>query len=197
MGERPVERFRPTSGPVTGGIALVVVLAVVVIGVLDRQSGFPAPVVTGALVVGVLVWAAALRPRVWVTEQSLVMRNMLDTVSVPLAAIEEIVVRQVLAVRAGRKRYVSPAVGRSWRQTLRSGKKGPSAAAGAEPAGSYPDFVEQRIRRLADDERAKRGIERYSEEQVALAAGISRDPAWPEIAALVLTTLAFVVTLVL
>jgi hypothetical protein len=194
MADPTVERFRPTSGRVTGVIALLVVLAVVVIGVADRESGFPVPVVTGALVVGVLVWAATLRPRVWLTERSLVLRGMVDTVSIPLAAIEEIVVRQVLAVRAGDRRYVSPAVGRSWRQTLKSNKRDPNQV---DPArASYPDFVEQRIRSRADDARAKSGIARYSDEQVALAAGIRRELAWPEIIALVVVVVAFVATLV-
>ena len=70
-----------------------------------------------ALVVGVVVWCAMLRPRLWVTTSDVVMRNMFSTVRVPLAAIEQITVRQVVAVRAGDKRYVSPAVGKSWRQS--------------------------------------------------------------------------------
>ncbi|MCW2766692.1 MAG: hypothetical protein JWO11_2651 [Nocardioides sp.] len=193
MGNQSVERFRPTSGRVTGSIGLVVALAVVVIGIFDREA-FGPPVVAAALVIAVLVWASTLRPRVSVTEECLVLRNMLDTVSIPLASIEEVAVRQVLAVRVGRRRYVSPAVGRSWRQTIKSNK---SERAGDVALASYPDFVEQRIRQRCDDERAKRGIERYSDEQVALAADVQRRPAWFEIAALAVASVTFVVTLFL
>lgn len=188
----PVERFQPTSGRILGGIALVGVLAIVVIGVVDRDHGFPAPVVAGALVFGVLVWAAMLRPRVWATREHLVMRNMLHTVSIPLAAIETVVVRQVLAVSAGDDRFVSPAVGKSWRQALRSNKEAKRATA----TQSYPVFVEERISQLAEDARAQQGVRRFSDEQVALAADVRREWAWPEIAALAACVVALVVTLV-
>lgn len=199
MTDEVVERFSPTSGRITGVIALVTVVAIVLISVFDRESGFSAPVVAVALTVGVVVWAAMLRPRVWVTGRYLVMRNMFNTVSVTLAAIEEVAVRQVLAVRAGDDRYVSPAIGRSWRQALRGRSSAapnigdPSAVTG-RPAPSYPDFVEDQIRQYADDARAQLGLPRHSDEQVALAAGTLRRPAWIELGALGATVVAFVVT---
>ncbi|MDN4173646.1 hypothetical protein QWY28_11865 [Nocardioides sp. SOB77] len=189
------ERFRPTSGRVTGVLALVAVAGIVVLGFVD---GFPAPVVAGAVVVGVLAWASMLKPRVIVADRRLVLRNMLETTSIPLAAIEELAVRQVLAVRVGEKRYVSPAVGRSWRNTLKSSKRpaatdGDGAAPRKDPA--YADVVEARIRQLVDDDRAQRGIERYSPEADALAAEVRRTPAWTELALLAAALVAFVVTL--
>jgi hypothetical protein len=190
MPEEPVERFRPTSGRIMGVLALALVAAVVVTGVLDRQHGPPLPVVAGAVVFGALVWSAMLRPRVWITESDLVLRNMLETVSIPLAAIETVVVRQVLAVSAGDARYVSPAIGNSWRQTIKSNR----ATERKAPADSYPVFVEERISRLAEDARAKRGIRRFSDEQVALAADVRRRPAWPEIVVLAVATVVFVVS---
>jgi hypothetical protein len=197
--EAPVERFRPTSGRVTGVLALVLVAAVVVIGLVDRTHGFPLPVVAVALLVGVLVWAAMLRPRVWATEEDLVLRNMLDTAWIPLAAIEKVVVRQVLAVSAGEKRYVSPAVGKSWRQTLKSSRArgaGDSDESSTDVrTASYPDFVEGRISRLAEEARAKRGIGLLSDEQLALAAGVRRRWAWPEVIGLVVAGLLVVLSL--
>jgi hypothetical protein len=192
MREEPVERFRPTSGRILGVLALAIALAVVVIGVVDRESGFSAPVVAAAVVVGILVWASMLRPRVWVTEQDLVMRNMLHTVCIPLAAIEQIAVRQVLAVSAGEKRFVSPAIGRNWRQAFRANR----AARQPTATESYPVFVEERIAQLAEDARAQAGITLLSDEQLVLAEGVRRTWAWPEIVALVVASVAFVVTLV-
>lgn len=200
MTEAVVERFSPSSGRITGITVLVTVAAIVAFSAFDRESGFSAPVVAGSLAAGVIAWAAMLRPQIWVTERDLVLRNMFETVSVPLGAIEEIVIRQVLAVRAGGERYVSPAIGRSRRDTIKSGS---STGAGSRHAParvahsttSYPDFVETRIRQLAEDARAQLGITPYSDEQVALALDAVRRPAWIERVALGVTLVAFVVTL--
>jgi hypothetical protein len=131
-----------------------------------------------------------LRPRVWATESDLVLRNMLDTVRIPLAAIESVAVRQVLAVGAGDARYVSPAIGQSWRRTVKAGR-----GATRKPAESYPFFVEERIGRLAQDARARLGVRRYSAEQAALAEGVRRQPAWVEIGSLTVAGLVFVASL--
>lgn len=201
MVDEVVERFSPTSGRITGIFVLVTVAAIVLISIFDRESGFSAPVVTGALAIGVVVWAAMLRPRVWVTQRYLVLRNMFETISVPLGAIEEIAVRQVLAVRAGADRYVSPAVGRTRRQAMKT-RRSPVAlpeasAMNTRIAPSYPDFVEAQIRRYADEARAELGLTRNSDEQVALAEGALHRPAWIELGALSVTAVTFVVTLIL
>jgi hypothetical protein len=187
-----VERFRPTSGRIMGALGVLIAAAVVVIGVVDREHGFSMPVVFAALFLGVLTWAAMLRPGLWATQDELVMRNMLETVHIPLGAIEQVAVRQVLAVSAGEKRYLSPAVGRSRKQALKSNRPSDPAA---DPAESYPAFVEDRISRLAENARARRGIALLSDEQLELARGVRRRPAWPEIAGLVVGAVGFVVSL--
>ncbi len=198
MTEEVVERFRSTSGRITGIIALVLVAAVVAIGLLDRENGYPAPVVWGALVVGVLVWSAMLRPRLWATSSSLVMRNMLSTTSIPLAAIEQVLVRQVVAVRAGDQRYVCPAVGKSWRQALKSDRPAhPDKPPKPDTAVPYATFVEDRLHQLTEEARAREGVALLSDEQLALAGGVRRDWAWPEIAALALTCAGLLIALVL
>lgn len=188
-GDQVVEKFRPTSGRILGVIALAIALAVVVISIVDREHPFPAPVIWGALLGGSLAWSAMLRPRLWVTTSDLVMRNMASTIKIPLIAIEQIVVRQVVVVGAGERRFVSPAVGKSWRQSVRSnrGKKASSSA-------SYVDFVDDRLHQLAEDARAQRGITLMSDEQLAAAQGIRREWAYPEIAALVVSGLGFVLS---
>ena len=192
MKQEPVEDFRPSSGRVQGVIAVTAAAGLVVIGLRDVDSGFPAPLIAVCLLLGVLAWASMLRPRVWATADDLVMRNMLHTVRIPLAAIHTVVVRQVLAVGVAEGRYVSPAIGQSARATARAdaGKAKKSATE------SYQVFVRERSGQVADTARSELGVEKHSEEQAALAAGVSRSWAWPEIAALGAGTIALVVTLV-
>lgn len=193
-GSKPgevVERFRPTSGRIIGSIALALAVAVVVIGLFDRDFAFPAPVVWGALFGAALVWCSMLRPGLWATTSDLVMRNMASTVLIPLAAIDQVAVRQVVVVSAGEQRYVSPVVGRSWRQAIRGDKRPPKPGA----ATPYPVFVDERLHQLTEEARAKAGITLLSDEQLALAAGVRREWAWPEIALMSLTGLGFVASI--
>jgi hypothetical protein len=142
---------------------------------------------------------------VLVQGHDLVLRNMLSTVFIPLASIEELAVRQVLAVRAGGKRYVCAGVGRSLRQAMRGsavqkareqmgGLRGELAAV-REPGMNYADYVEIRLQELIKEDRARRGIAKFSDEAEALARQARRVLAWPEIAALVVTGLFTVVAL--
>ena len=199
MQQQPVERFHPTSGRVTVVLVLLLAGVVVVVGVADPGS-IGAPVIAGAVLAAVLAWASMLRPALWATREDLVMRNMLETVRVPLAAVEQLAVRQVLAVRAGEKRYVSTVVGRPWRKAVRSGRSGHAAApaAGEAPAAGLPyaDFVEQRLHQLMADAREAAGVRSLSDEQAALAAGVRREPAWLPIGLSSAAAIAFVVTLV-
>ena len=117
-GEAVVERFQPTSGRFSGWAAVLLSAAVVVAMVAYLDDGFPAWVGGVALLVGVLSWAAMLRPALWATEEHLVMRNLAETVHIRLAAVEELAVRQVLAVRAGDRRLVSTVLGRTWRKAM-------------------------------------------------------------------------------
>ena len=96
-------RFRPTGGRIMGGLAVVAALVVVAIAVAD-PGVVAGPVVAGAVTIGVLGWASMLWPRVSVTSEDLVLRTMVEYQRLPLAAIEDLAVRQVLAVRVGDKR---------------------------------------------------------------------------------------------
>lgn len=195
----PRERFHPTGGRVVGVGTILLALGAVAWGLVSDV--FTPPVIAGAAVVAVLAWAALLRPGVDVREDRLVLRNMLETIHVPLGAIEDVAIGQVLAIRAGRKRYVSPAIGRTMRQAMRKNSphaRGPTKfQLGQLDRSGYADYVEDRIRRLAADDRLERGVREGSEEQARLAAGVRREPAWPEIVLLALSLAAFVVTLFL
>lgn len=168
-----VERFHATSGRVTGWMALVLAAIVVVAGVVYLDDGFPAWVIGVALLGGVLAWAAMLRPALWATGDHLVMRNLAETVHIRLAAVEEMAVRQVLAVRADDRRWVSTVVGRSWRKAIRSGS-GPGAGAEPTEGMAYADFVEHRLHELVDQARTAAGVRPGSPEQLALPDAVRR-----------------------
>ncbi len=187
------ERFRPTSGRLTGGFGLATAAAVALSGFADEDLAFPVPARMAALVVGVLIWAAALRPRVELAGPDLVLRNMLDTTHIPLAAIEEIITRQMFIVWVGPTKYTSPALNRS---TLQLRSAGANLGAGV-PRVNYVDYVEDKIRVAMAAERVRRGVSPVSPEQKALGAEVRRTLAWPEIVALAVTGLAFVVSLFL
>ena len=205
-----VERFA-SVGRVTGAVGLVVVVAIVAIAIVDPGS-IPLVVVAGTVVVGLLLWASTLRPQVYVTDGDLVLRNMLETIRIPLASIDEVAVRQVLAVRVGERRFVSPAVGRSVRQVLKTARTsrpgdetrpafgptlGGASPAQMDPGIPYADFVEHRLRDLIEFDRTNRAIRARSAEVDALAAQVRREPAWPEIVGLVLATAFLVVAILL
>lgn len=188
-------RFRPTSGQIMGSLAVLAALAVVAITVADPDT-VPVPVAAGAVLLGVLGWASMLWPRLSVTADDLVLRGVVETVHVPLAAIEELAVRQVLAVRAGDRRFVSTAVGKSWRKAM-VGDKPATRKDTDRPITEvdYVDHVEQEIRNRMERARAAAGIALLSDEQLALAAGIRREPAWLPISLIAAATLGLLASI--
>ncbi|MGN0063211.1 MAG: hypothetical protein ACI379_03125 [Nocardioides sp.] len=178
-----VERFPTTAGRVTGVLTLFVGVVLLVIGTVDPDYRF-APWALAAIVLAmVLAWAAMLRPALWVVdEETLVLRGMLDTAHVPLAGIDEVNVRQVLAVRAGRRRFVSAAVGRSRRTITRPASLKDASAESAEQHGrvEYGLFVETRLRELVAAAHRRGGFDPFSEEHdEASARAVRRWDALP------------------
>ena len=57
----------------------------------------------------------------------------------------------------------------------------------------YADFVEIRVQELVNEDRMRRGVKRFSPEADELAKEVRREPAWPEIAALVAAAVFVVV----
>ena len=181
-----VERFEPTSGQVTGWMTIVLAAVLAVAGVVYADDGFPLWVAATGLLVAVLAWAAMIRPALWATHEHLVMRNLLETVHIRLAAVEEMAIRQVLAVRAGDRRFVSTVVGRTWRKTLQSRHR-PGGLADREAVAPtegmhYADFVENRLFDLVDQARTRADVRPGSPEQLALPDAVRREPAWLPIA---------------
>ncbi|CAM3617184.1 hypothetical protein [Nocardioides zeicaulis] len=193
-----VERFHATSGRVTGWMAMVLAAVVVVAGVAYADDGFPLWVAAAALLVGVLAWAAMLRPALWVTTEHLVMRNLAETVHVRLAAVEEMAVRQVLVVRAADRRWVSTVVGRTWRKALtsrhRPGGLATDAALAPTEGMHYADFVEDRLHDLVDKARSREGVRPGSREHLALPDAVRREPAMVPIVLVVGSVLLLLVS---
>jgi hypothetical protein len=175
-GHAVVERFEATSGRVTGWMTVVLSALLVVAALAYLDDGFPAWVGAAGLLVGVLAWAAMLRPAMWATEEHLVMRNLAETVHVRLAAVEELAVRQVTAVRAADRRLVSTVVGRSWRRSLTS-RRASAAEDGPRDGMPYADWAEDRLHELVDAARARAGVRAGSKEQLALPDAVRREPA--------------------
>ena len=200
-----VEVFRPTSGRFLGVVGVLVCAGVVVIAVVDPGSGIGVTGAAVAVLVGVLVHGSMLKPLVRATDDELELVNLFETVRLPLAAVESVVVRQVLAVRVGDKRYVSPAVGRTFRQALRKPRSTrelamtpvPGEGLVAEEGMNYADYVEDRLRELCAQARSRHRVKMGSEQQAELAGRVSRRPAVVQIGVVVAAGLVMVLSLVL
>jgi hypothetical protein len=216
MAEQPtaeIQRFRPTNGRVMGVLGLLMCAFVAVVLIVTDAPHVAVPGVFACLFMAGLVWVALLRPSVSATETELHIRNLFESVQIPLASVDTVVVRRYLLVRSGGQRYICPAISRPLRKTVRNEMKwsgqqpmGPGVSAerlGAlqtdvkdQPELAYPDFVEQRIIALAASDRARRGIEERSEEEYELGSQVVRRIAWAEVVALIVLAVGFVVTLV-
>jgi len=182
------ERFPSTSSRITGLICLGTAAIVLVLAILPLDPGTPLGVAIGACFAALVTWVVALRPAVRVTERDLLLRNMLVTIRIPLVMIEKVVITQVLAVSAGGRRYVSPAIGYSLRQTVRSRSPRRAEESEATVVDSVQAFVEERIRYHVREAR-----ERRARETDPPAVDVRRSSAWLEIAGLVGLAVAFLV----
>lgn len=193
-----VERFPPTSGRFSGILGLAAAAVVFTLAVVARSTGVALGVAILACLGAIMCWSILLRPALWVTAGDLVMRGMFSTLRIPLAAIDSVIVTQVFAVKAGERRYVSPVIGHTVRQTMRAKMRDGRRPTGDAPASTdnHQAFVEARVAHLAQDTRERLGIRKGSPEQQALAADVRRTWARPELAGIALAVLAFLVWLV-
>jgi hypothetical protein len=191
MADEQTEWFTSWGGRVMGIIGLAAAALVALLGITGIGGDYhPAAYAVCGLFAAV-VWVTMLRPAVGIRDDVLVLRNPLTTVTIPLAAVQQVAVGQFLAVLAGDRRYTNAAVGRG-----RFAARRDDALTDTSPQRSFGGVVESRIRHRAHDARASQGIEERSEEQDALAAGVQREPAWLETGLLVVLALIVVVTLV-
>ena len=165
----------------TAGIVAAPVVAVAALVTDQSMTGLRVALV--AACVGVLAWMVLLRPRVTAYADTLVLRNMASDTSLPLARVENVIVRHTLNVWVDDRRYTCAGIGRSTRTMLRSDGR-PSPAGDAD----YPSFVESTIEELARS--AKRDLR-------GEPPAVRREWAVRELAALGVLALALAVSFVL
>jgi len=182
-----IEKFRSGGGRLLGYVALALGLAVAVLVLADGYQSNEWKVLTGIAFFGFASWVVLLRPLVAITGGSLLVRSMLSDVRLPLASVEDVKIRQFLVVRAGGHSWTSTGLGRSKMQLWRLRR-------GHDDAGNkHADFVEERIRAVGENARAKAGIALLSDEQFNLASGVRPAWSWPVIGGLVGLSVAFLV----
>lgn len=183
MSDDRVTWFGATNGRVTGVIGLIAAVVVVVVSAVD---GSTAGVLAG-LLVGLVSWLVLLRPRVGMRGSDLLLRGIVSTVTVPLASIDGVAIRQVLAVWVDGRRYVNAAVGRTFREINRQRRAGGQVEELPVHESKYADHVQDLI-----TERA-----REARRDGAPMGQVRREWAWLEVGVLVVLVVALVVAVAL
>jgi hypothetical protein len=206
---QPVERFKPTSGQVLGyvGLACAVFALGYVAWTVHNLTGLR--IGLGAVLFGAVVWVTQLRPRATAYPHHVLLKNAVRDAHVPLAAVDEVSIGQTLSLWVGESRYTCIGIGNSIRNDVKSRRRAALDEADIgtsrfselrrkadlagldERAMSYQTFVVTRLEELVDQ--AKREHAR-TDQQPGRARWTT---AWPELAVLVLSGVAFVVSLFL
>jgi len=198
-GGRPVERFGPTSGQGSGYAGIVLAASTVGYVAVTAPTLTGLRVALGALFFASLAWAVVLRPRVHVFGDRLVLRNAFRDTHVPLKAVEHVTLGQALTVWAHGERHQCLGVSRSGRAQMRAQRRqaaathhgaGEAMAAAAAHDLQQETYAVRRLRELAQGAQREPGRE-------AEADPVRHILAWPEVAAVVVTGLALVLSLVL
>lgn len=208
-GERPVERFKPTTGTLVGYAGLLAAAFAVGYVALNVHTVAGLRIALAASFAAVVVWVSQLRPRVTAYPRTLHVKGTLRDAVVPYVLIDEVALGQTLNVWVGDRRFVCIGIGLSLGADLRQRAKkqrqgsllGSSRtrqfsekaemAAPDQTAMSYQTFVVTRIEELV--EQARKQMARAGE--TADPAQVRRPYAVPEIVALAVTGIAFVATL--
>ena len=195
------ERFGPTNGRVPGALGIGAVLVAVVAALADGWHDSDLLLLSCLALASLLIWVVMFRPSVRSDGTLLHLRNMVSTTTVPLPLVDKALVGAMLLVRVGDTTYKSIALQRSRRKGRSADGAGLRSARGgshqhtvmpmgsiAKEFGDYSDFVEERIKYLADEARVhRRGVG----EPVRLTW------AWPEIAGLLVLSVLVILALVL
>jgi hypothetical protein len=201
-----IERFRPTTGAAVGWSGLGMLVLVAAYCLVEVHTVVGLRVVLGCLLGAVVLWVTQFRPRVTAYDEGLLMHGSIMDTLVPYPAVDDVRLGQVLVVRSGGRRFTCVGIGQSlgadMRRRFRATGHGNTldlhrnyVFAGQqpgvdqdEPGMSYHEFVMVKINELlvanpraAEDARPP----------------VRRAYALPEVAALLVTGAAFVISLLL
>lgn len=201
-GQKPVQKFKPTSGRAIGALSIGVMVVLILYIAITEHDVFALRVCLGLALAALVVWVTMLRPRADAYPDTLVLHNMVSDTRLPMVFIEAVKVRNTLNVWVDGVRYVCVGIGRSTRSMVKRRSPGPSAILGGElsqerlgqgesakiGAGmEYAAFVETRIEGLASAARRDR-LE---------ASPVQRTWAVPELVGLAVLAVAFALSLLL
>jgi hypothetical protein len=207
--QQPVERFKPTSGHFFGYVGIAVAGFALGYVVLFVHTVTGLRIGLGAVFFGVLVWMTQVRPRATAYPHHVVLKNSVRDAHVPLGAVDEVSIGQMLSLWVGETRYVCIGIGNTMRNDFKERRRSmlEEAEVGTsrfselkrkadlanldERAMSYQTFVVTRLEELVEE--AKREHARQQTEPPAP----HHEVAWPLVALLAVTGLAFVVSLFL
>lgn len=211
VDDRPLERFKPTTGLFVGWAGLLVAGFALGYVVLQVHSMAGLRIGLGAVFAGIVIWVSQLRPRVTAYSDALHLKGSLRDAHVPYVLIDEVALGQTLNVWVGDRRFVCIGIGKSLRTDMRQrakrAKQGSLLGAGrlrefsekaemAQPdqtAMSYQTFVVTRIEELV--EQARKEMQRRG--GTTDSVEVRRPYAVPELVALGVSGLAFVLSLLL
>jgi len=209
--ERVLERFKPTTGLFVGVAGLLIAAFTLGYVVLSVHTVVGLRLGLGAVLGAVVVWVTQMRPRVTAYTHDLHVKGSLRDARVPYVLIDEVTMAQTLNVWVGERRFVCIGIGKSLgsdiRQRAKKERQGSllgasrsrefsekaEVAAPDQTAMSYHTFVVTRIEELVDQ--AKRELRRRG--GTTDGQEVRRPYAVPEMVALAVTGLAFVVSLLL
>jgi hypothetical protein len=201
-----IERFRPTTGAVVGWSGLGMIALVVAYCLLEVHTVVGVRVVLGGLLGAVVLWVTQFRPRVTAYERGLLMLGSILDTMVPYGAVDDVRLGQTLVVRSGGRRFVCVGIGQSLgaetRRRLRATGHGNTldlhrnyvfageqpAADQQEPGMSYHEFVMTKINEL---------LVAHPRPAEGERPPVQRAYAVPEVAALLVTGAAFLLSVFL
>lgn len=203
MRDQPVERFKATSGFFAGYAGLAFAVFTVGYVLLNVHTVTGLRVALGMTLFALVTWVTQLRSRATAYPDHLLLKNSVRDVVIPLTLIDKVTVRQTLNVWVGETRHVCIGIGTPVRSIFKNRKNSQGSplgmgrmrefsemaerAAPDQTAMAYEAFVVTRIDELVETAKKKSQGE----------AGAAKDHhvyAWPEIGALVVTGVAFVVS---
>lgn len=141
-------RYGPTSGLVSGWIAVVLCAALAVVLPFAGQDRTTLRFAVGAALAALVIWAYTARPRIIMRPGTLVLRNPWSTWLVPVGLVDDVHVRLTTRVMVAGRSYEGVAVGKALR--VLSGAK-PRSWGTVDPV---PDLLEERVLAAAESARA-------------------------------------------